>query len=52
MKVFVILQQNKYTDYEFCGVTLTREEAEEKINTIVDEFPVNNDEFYINEYEL
>jgi hypothetical protein len=52
MKVFIVLEQNENTDYEFCGVYGNREKAEKRIDEIVAEFKTDIEKFYIEEYEV
>jgi len=52
MKVYVILESTSYSDYEFCGVHATREQAQKRLDEIVKEIPRQKDNLYIEEYEL
>lgn len=52
MKVYVVLQINEYTEYEFCGVYGTREQAEKRISEIVSEHNVEFDSLYIEEIKV
>lgn len=51
MKVYVLLQENVYTDYEFCGIFSTREKAQQKIDDILAEYE-REEGLYIEEFEL
>jgi len=50
MTVFVLLEMNSYTDYEFCGVFATRAQAQKRFDEIVEEIPRQRDSLYIEEY--
>ena len=52
MKVYVILEQNEYTDYEFCGVYGTIEEVKVRIANLVNEFSIKEENLYWEEYEV
>ena len=52
MKVYVVLEQTSYSDYEFCGVHGTREQAQKRLNEVVKEIPRQKDNLYIEEYEM
>ena len=52
MKVYVVLEQNECTDYNFCGVYKTKEEAEERINEIIKEHSNAIEKLYIEEYKI
>jgi len=52
MKVYVVLQSNTYTEYEFCGVYATREKAQQRLEEILSETTNIDDGLYIEEYEL
>lgn len=52
MKVYVVLEQNSYTDYEYCGVFKTKEQAKKRIEEIIKEHPSAKDKLYIQEENL
>jgi hypothetical protein len=52
MKVYVVLESNEYTEYDYCGVYATQEKAEERIDEIVKEFPSAKDNLYFQEEEI
>ena len=52
MKVYVVLQSNTYTEYEFCGVYATREKAQQRLEEILAEYNGSDDGLYIEEYDL
>lgn len=52
MKVYVLLESNSFTDYEFCGVFATREQAQLRLEEIVKELPRQRDSLYIEDYEI
>jgi hypothetical protein len=52
MKVYVVLEITKYTDYNYCGVYGTQEKAEQRINEIVKEFGTDRYSLYIEDVEI
>ena len=52
MKVYVVLEQNECTDYNFCGVYKSKEKAEERISEIIKDHPNAIEKLYIEEYEV
>lgn len=54
MKVYVVLESNKYTEYDFCGVYATLEKAEIRINEIVETNGIDREEsgLYVEEIDL
>jgi len=51
MKIYVVLQSNRYTDYEFCGVYLTKEKAQQRVDQILKDNGKTEDGLYIEEYD-
>ncbi|WP_432402187.1 DUF7336 domain-containing protein [Wukongibacter sp. M2B1] len=52
MKVYVVLEINEHTEYEYCGVFGTGKQAEDRIEEIVKEHNVDKEQFYIEEEEI
>jgi hypothetical protein len=52
VKVYVVLEQNQYTDYEFCGVYTSEEKAQERINEIIKDNPGAEEGLYIEEIDI
>lgn len=52
MKVFVVLEMNGHSDYNYCGVYSSNEKAEQRIEEIVKAFNKDSDNFYIQEEEI
>jgi hypothetical protein len=52
MKVYIVLERNSNTDYDYCGVYKTQEQAEKRIQEIAKDCPPIKEALYIQEEEL
>lgn len=52
MIVYILLESTISTDYEFCGVFATKEQAQARLNELIKEIPRLKDSLYIEEYEI
>jgi len=52
MIVYVVLERNRNTDFEYCGVYGTREQAENRIEELIKEFSLDINNLYIEEVEI
>lgn len=52
MKVYVLLENNSMTDYEYCGVFSTEEKAQSRMDEIIKEVPKTENNLYIQEEEI